>query len=131
GSATTAEYVPEFMQHIYRGKASDEIIEDFKNRYRLVGYSPLIDITRDQAALLQKKLGARYVVRAAMLHSEPFIEKVVADCKKAGAKKIIGIILSPQFSSFIMEGYTRTLVRVGLECGFAEKDISVARPWPS
>ena len=46
-----------------------------------------------------------YIVRAGMLHSHPFIEEAVRACRDAGAERCIGIILSPQFSSFIMGGY--------------------------
>ncbi len=131
GSATTAEHVSAYMKHIYRGKVSKELIEDFQKRYRLVGSSPLIDITRNQAVLLQKRLGNRYIVHAAMLHSAPFIDDVVARCRKAGAKKVIGIILSPQFSSLIMEGYRIALINAAVQHGFAEGDVRVAQPWPT
>lgn len=131
GSATVAEHVPAYLKHIYRGKASKELIEDFQKRYRLVGSSPLIEITRNQATLLQKRLGDRYIVHAAMLHSAPFIDDVVARCQKAGAKKIIGIILSPQFSSFIMDGYRIALMNAALRHGFGEEDVHVAKPWPT
>ena len=131
GSATVAEGVPAYMSHIYHGKASRELIEDFQKRYRLVGSSPLIDITRQQAALLQNHLGNRYIVRAAMLHSTPFIADVVAQCRRVGAEKIIGIILSPQFSSPIMEGYRTALMEAGIRHGFGDKDICIAKPWPT
>ena len=130
GSATVAENVPAYMRHIYGGNASPEVIKDFQRRYRLVGHSPLIEITRDQATALQKALGPNYVVRAAMLHSAPFIGEAVAECKKAGATKLVGIILSPQFSSFIMEGYRTALIAAAGQHGFAEADVRVAAPWP-
>lgn len=130
GSATTAEQVSEYMAHIYRGNESPEVIKDFQKRYRLIGSSPLIDITHNQAALLQKRLGKKYIVRAAMLHSQPFIEDVVARCKKIGAKKIIGIILSPQFSSFIMDGYRAAMRKAGRQEGFTENNMTIAPPWP-
>lgn len=131
GSATTAEHVREYMGRIYGGKASEELIADFEKRYRLVGHSPLIEITNAQAALLQDRLGENYIVRAAMRHSAPFIADVVSECKSTGATKIIGIILSPQFSSFIMESYRTALFAAAKENGFAESDVLVAKPWPT
>jgi ferrochelatase len=131
GSATTAEHVDEYMTRIYHGKASRELIEDFQMRYRLVGHSPLVEITQAQASLLQEKLGDNHIVRAAMRHSAPLIKDVVAQCRAAGAVKIIGIILSPQFSSFIMEGYRTALYAAAKENGFAESDVVVAKPWPT
>src|SRR5665213_1567211 len=114
GSATTAEHVREYLKNIYKGKASEELIQDFENRYALVGGSPLIKITQQQAQLLQEKLNendtadvakaTQYIVRAGMRHSAPHIAEAVAECKAAGAEHLIGIVMSPQFSSIIMDG---------------------------
>ncbi len=135
GSATTAEHVPEYFEHIYHGKASADLIRDFEERYRLVGHSPLTEITQKQAHLLEDMLGqkgkGRYIVRVGMLHSKPFIEEAVRDCKNAGAERCIGIILSPQFSSFIMEAYRSRFTLAARECGFREEDIFVVKPWPT
>ncbi len=129
GSATTAEHVPAYLKRIYKGKASQELILDFENRYRLIGRSPLIDITKQQAMLLEEKLGDAYVVCAGMRHSDPSIEHAVIDCKNAGATKIIGVILSPQFSSFIMEGYCTVLTEASARHGFLKEDIFIAEEW--
>jgi len=131
GSATIAEHVDEYMTRIYHGKASQELIQDFEKRYRLVGYSPLIEITQEQAALLQKRLGEDYIVRAAMRHSAPLIADVVKEGRAAGAVKIIGIILSPQYSSFIMDGYRTALFAAAKENGYTDADVIVTKPWPT
>lgn len=131
GSATTAENVGAYMRHIYGDKTSKETVQDFERRYRLVGHSPLVEITQQQAELLQKKLGNSYIVRSAMRHSKPFIRSAVMDCRKKGATRVVGIILSPQFSSYIMEGYKKDLFEAARAAGFAEKDIAIAKPWPT
>jgi protoporphyrin/coproporphyrin ferrochelatase len=131
GSATVAENVEAYMRHIYGDKASQETIRDFERRYRLVGHSPLVEITRMQAEALQEKLGAGYVVRSAMRHSEPYIHDVVLECKKDGVDRIVGTILSPQFSSYIMEGYKKALFDAVRDVGFEDKDITIAEPWPT
>jgi protoporphyrin/coproporphyrin ferrochelatase len=135
GSATTAEHVAEYMEHIYHGKIPDGVVADFEERYRLVGHSPLVEITEKQAELLEQFLNrdseAQYIVHAGMLHSKPFIEDAMRDCKTAGAEQCIGIILSPQFSSFIMDGYSGTFSRAAEVCGFSKEQISVVGPWPT
>jgi len=134
GSATTAEHVAEYMHHIYGDKVPEGLIEDFAERYRQVGHSPLVEITEKQAELLGKELdgeGSDFIVKAAMLHSRPFIEEAVAACREAGAGKLIGIILSPQFSSFIMEGYRTKLKEAAQKHGYAPEDVIVAEPWPT
>jgi len=144
GSATTASGVKAYMEHVYRGNVPEGLVEDFEERFRLVGRSPLIDITKEQAALLEKQLNDAvapdderksghkdYIVRAAMLHSAPFIEDIVLDLKNAGAASLRGIILSPQFSSFIMDGYSAALAGAAMKHGFAKESVSVAGPWPT
>lgn len=135
GSATTHEHVAEYMQHIYKNKVPEGIIEDFAKRYRLVNGSPLLKITKEQAKKLNEELNKdnkqRYIVRSAMLHSEPFIEEVVAEFRQSGVQKIVGIILSPQFSSFIMEGYEKTLLKAAKDHGFIPTQVIVAKPWPA
>ncbi|CAN5754342.1 ferrochelatase [soil metagenome] len=128
GSATTSAHVEDYFERIYKGRASPATIEDFKNRYRLIGRSPLIDITERQAALVQEKLGRAHVVRAGMRHSAPFIDEAIAECKAAGATSLIGITLSPQFSSFIMEGYKTTFMEAATTYGL-ESDSVVVGPW--
>src|SRR5476651_2032127 len=99
GSANTSEHVESYMRHIYADTLPAGVVADFAERYRLVGGSPLVAITQAQANLTQAKLSDiapdLYIVRAGMLHSEPFIGGAVEECRKAGAEQIIGIVLSP------------------------------------
>jgi protoporphyrin/coproporphyrin ferrochelatase len=127
GSATTADKVAEFMQHVYPKGVPAGVVEDFEERYRLVGRSPLIDITRKQAELTERALGDGFVVRAGMQHSSPFIDEAVAECKKHGATRLIGVILAPQYSPLIMRGYIDRLNEAAARHGI--KEVQMAEPW--
>ncbi len=111
GSATTAEFIQPYFEHIYKGRAlpAPEVIAEYARRYRVVGRSPLIEHTEAQAQALQKHLAEHYVVRAGMRHSAPFIADAVAACAAAGVSEVVGIILAPQQSAFIREGYEKDL----------------------
>ena len=61
GSATTVNQVPAYLNRIYKGNVSDELIADFRRRYDLIGRSPLIAITNRQAVLLEESLGYDFV----------------------------------------------------------------------
>lgn len=130
GSATTADHVREYFERIYKGKASEGLIEDFENRYRLVGRSPLVEISAEQAAGLERLLGEGYAVRSGMRHSDPFILDAVGECRHAGATSLIGVILAPQCTSFIKEGYRAAFVEAAVKHGYAESEIRLAAPWP-
>src|SRR4029453_9189603 len=77
-------------------------------------WSPLVRITLEQGAALQRLLDAdhgtgRYRVEVGMLHSEPRIDEAVARLAVAGVQRLVGIVLSPQWSPVIMGGYRRAL----------------------
>ncbi len=116
GSCTSPEEVPAYLAHVRGGRpASDELVREFQRRYRLVGGSPLIEITRQQAAALAAELerqhpsGPRFVVSIGMLHSRPFIAEAIAELAAGGIRDLIAIILSPQYSPQIMGGYHRAV----------------------
>ena len=97
------------------------------------GGSPLIEITRAQGAALQDALdraagAGRYVVEVGMLHSAPRIPDAVVRLADAGARSVIGIVLSPQFSAIIMGGYPRALEAAAERLGPGAK-VTMAGPW--
>jgi protoporphyrin/coproporphyrin ferrochelatase len=115
GSPATLEDIPTYIKNIYGGREpSPAVIAEFRRRYGLIGGSPLLHITREQAAALQEELnsqstdGTTYKVAAGMRFAPPFIADVVPEVAE-GAQKLVGIIMSPQYSPIIMQGYIRTL----------------------
>lgn len=114
GSPKTISAVPQYLKNVYGGRDADEDnIKEFKRRYKLIGGSPLIKITKDQAKALEKELNEQavnqtFTVEAGMRFSDPFIEDVII--KKAHkADSVVGIIMSPQYSPIIMKGYSKEL----------------------
>jgi ferrochelatase len=115
GSPATLDDIPVYLQNVRGGRAADEaLITEFRRRYDLIGGSPLLRITREQAAMLQDELnrqhpdGPLFHVDAGMRFAPPFIADVVPEVA-AGAQELIGVIMSPQFSPIIMSAYVRTL----------------------
>jgi ferrochelatase len=115
GSPATLDDMPIFLKNVYGGRdASPEVIAEFRRRYDLIGGSPLVRITREQAAALQEKLnssstdGTAYSVGAGMRFAPPFIADVLPDVA-VHAQTLVGVIMSPQYSPIIMSGYVRTL----------------------
>jgi protoporphyrin/coproporphyrin ferrochelatase len=115
GSAVTSAGVPAYLRSVYRGgEPPPELVKEFQHRYDLVGRSPLIDITRAQGRALQAALDASdgagsHLVEVGMLHSDPRIGSAVERLADAGAARVVGIVLSPQYSPLIMGGYPRAL----------------------
>jgi protoporphyrin/coproporphyrin ferrochelatase len=115
GSPSNREELVAYLRSVRGGREPEpELVEEFLRRYQVVGWSPLIRITTAQGAALQDLLDAtdgpgRYRVEVGMLHSEPRIPAVVARLAEGGVRRVIGIVLSPQYSSIIMGRYNQAL----------------------
>lgn len=134
GAAKTPEDVPDYLNRVYRGKAPRDLVEEFQRRYRLVGGSPLVEITRSQAAALERALndGAdpdqRYVVEAGMRNTPPFIGDALGDLADAGCEAVVAVVMSPQYSPIIMGGYRKAIDAAHEELGLTVP-VRVAGPW--
>jgi protoporphyrin/coproporphyrin ferrochelatase len=114
GSPATLDDIPQYLRNIRGGREPDDaLVAEFRRRYKLIGGSPLLTITNGQAAALKAELngladGNTYAVVAGMRFSPPLIADVVrAAAPESG--KVVGVIMSPQFSPIIMGGYVRDL----------------------
>ncbi len=134
GSPSSVDEMPAYLRSVRGGREpSAELVAEFVRRYELVGWSPLVRITRAQAAALQRHLDSsdgpgRYLVEVGMLHSEPRIADAVERLAGAGAERVIGIVLSPQYSSIIMGRYDQTLDEAAAALG-PNGRASVAGAW--
>jgi protoporphyrin/coproporphyrin ferrochelatase len=132
GSAQTADEVPAYLRSVRHGGDPDPVVvAEFKRRYQLVGWSPLVKITQEQGEALQRLLdegGGRYVVAVGMLHSEPTVAEGVRALAERGARSLIGIVLSPQYSPIIMGGYNRALT-AACNLYLPGVEVRVAGPW--
>ena len=135
GSPATLDDIPVYLRHVYGGReASAEVIKEFRRRYDLIGGSPLVRITREQAAALEEELNAQHPagptfhVVAGMRFAPPFIADVTAEAA-AGAKQLLGIIMSPQYSPIIMSGYVRTLEDAVKDLHRDDLELKIARDW--
>jgi ferrochelatase len=134
GSAATADEVPAFLRSVRAGReASEELVAEFRRRYQLIGFSPLVRITQEQGAALQQQLDRErgqgsYRVEMGMLHSEPTIDAAMQRLGAAGVKRVVGIIMSPQWSPIIMGGYRRA-VELAARRLPSDAVITVAEAW--
>lgn len=113
GSPSGSDDMPRYLAAVRGGRpASDEVVEEFRRRYRLIGGSPLIPITLAQAAAVQDRLaelGVEARATAGMRFSEPSIAAGLQQLAEAGCDPVIGIVMSPQHSELLMSGYGRAL----------------------
>ncbi len=135
GSAETPEDVPAYLASVRRGRpAPDDLVAEFQRRYKAIGGSPLLRITRAQASALQSLLNAEasggrsYVVDTGMRHAPPLIAEGVAALADRGASRIVAIVMSPQYSPIIMGGYLEAVEKAKSALAL-DVDVSVAGAW--
>ncbi len=145
GSPATLDDVPAYIASTRGGRpAPDDIVAEFQRRYRLIGGSPLLRITRAQAAAVEARLNestingsaidesatadVRFKVGVGMRHAPPTISDGLAELAAAGAQRIAAVIMSPQYSPYIMGGYHRG-VDAGRERLGSGVEIAVAGAW--
>lgn len=110
GSPRDLDDVGAYMARVRGGREPDvDLVTEFRRRYTTIGMSPLIEITTAQAAGLEDLLGGEFRVAAGMRFSEPSIATAVDDLLGRGAERLIGVILSPQYSATLMGGYDQAL----------------------
>ncbi len=134
GSPATPDDVPAYLASVRGGRpAPPELVAEFQRRYRVVGGSPLLRITQEQAAALEARLNASAEgepdrVGVGMRHAPPFIADALAELAAAGIRRVAAIILSPQYSPIIMGGYHRA-VEAARQRLNGQLEVSVAGAW--
>ena len=117
GAPTDAEDVAAYLGRVRQGTPpSAELIAEMRSRYERIGGSPLVAITRAQAAALERELGDGFRARAGMRFSEPGVDVAVAELVEQGCTRLIGLCLSPQWSPMLMGGYERALCAAIATC---------------
>jgi ferrochelatase len=120
----------DYLAAVRGGRQPDaELVTEFRRRYELIGGSPLIPITRSQAAALEQRLGDGSRVEVGMRFSEPSVEVGLRCLAEDGCDRVVGIIMSPQYSELLMNGYRRALDAARAEIGAGAPAVELAPAW--
>ncbi len=110
--------LPAYLARVRGGKEpSPELVDEMARRYERIGGSPLVRITSAQAEALERELGEGWCAAAGMRYSRPSIAEGVAALAARGARRVIGIVMSPQWSPLLMGGYARALEEAATASG--------------
>jgi ferrochelatase len=122
------EDIRAYLARVRGGREPDaELVDEFTRRYAVIGGSPLIGITREQAAALATELG--WPVAVGMRFSEPSILAGLTELVGAGASTVLAIVLSPQYSPLLMGGYARAIDEARATMGHIAPEVIVAGAW--
>ena len=124
GTASGPEDVERYYTDIRGGRApTPEHLRELKDRYAAIGNRfPLLEITTRQAEALAAELnaaedGTTWRTFLGMKHSPPFIPAGVAEMRRAGIERGIGLVLAPHWSGMSVETYIERVERAVAEDG--------------
>ncbi len=125
--------LPEYLAAVRGGRAAPpDLVDEFRRRYQLIGGSPLIPITRAQAAALEDRLradGADASARIGMRFSSPTVLDGIRELRDLGCNTITAIVMSPQYSELLMSGYQRAIEAALAELGPNAPRVELAPAW--
>ncbi len=97
GSPDSVEEIPAFLSCVTNGRPlPPAVVEEVKQRYGLIGCSPLTRLTLEQGELLAREI--KMPVYIGMRNWKPFVADAVRSMKADGIGQVIAICLAPQNS---------------------------------
>ena len=128
GTPATPDDIEAYYTHVRRGRPpTPELLADLRRRYEAIGgTSPLLELTREQAAGVQTALGDGFRVELGMKHAPPFIEDGVAALAEAGVDDVVGLVLAPHYSALSVGEYANRAEDAAKAAGLP---ITVVKSW--
>jgi len=112
GTPENPDQIPEYLGHVTSGRAlPPSVVEEIKQRYSLIGFSPLTCWTLLQADQLAQSLGMPVFV--GMRNWKPFIADTVKAIAAQNFERVIAICLAPQNSRTSVGMYRHAVVGDG------------------
>lgn len=129
GTPRDLDDVERYYTDIRRGSAPPpELLEELTNRYRAIGgKSPLLEVTRAQAAGLEERL-EHVKAYLGQKHSAPSIGDAVEAMTRDGIEEAVGLVLAPHFSTMSVGDYERRASAGAERCGWTGR-LQMVKSW--
>ena len=126
GPGNLADVEP-YLKDIRGGRVTrPQLVEEIRARYaRIGGRSPILELTRAQAAGVGKVLGDRFKVYVGMRHWHPYIPDVVDEIARVGHQRVVGVAMAPHYSNMSVGAYEKKL----LQAADGRLDVTLIRSW--
>lgn len=127
GGPGALDEVEPYLNDVRGGRAtSPELLREIRDRYaRIGGRSPILELTRAQAAGVGRALGPTFPVYVGMRHWHPYIHETVDDILRAGHRSVVGVVMAPQYSVMSVGAYQKKL----LEAAQGRLETALVRSW--
>jgi ferrochelatase len=122
--------LPEFLAKIRHGRpASAELVQELRRRYKAIGGSPLLDITRRQAFALARRLDAPVLVAMRLWH--PTVEEVLAGIGGLKLERLAVVPLAPFSVKVYWQAALEARERARAELGDSLPELVSVEAWGS
>ncbi len=135
GGPNSLDDIEEYLLDIRGGRHTPrELVEEIRERYAAIGgKSPLLEITRAQAAALEKRLnelsdGSEYRVYVGMRHWYPYIKEAVAQIVEDGIVRVVALCMAPHYSRMSVGAYFRKVQEAQEDLG-AKLNVTCVESW--
>jgi ferrochelatase len=111
GGPDSLDDIEPYLLDIRGGRpTSPELVAEIQQRYAQIGgKSPLLEVTRRQAAALEAALGEGFKVYVGMRHWTPRIAETVARMETDGIQRAVALVAAPHYSAMSVGAYFRRL----------------------
>ncbi|HET8948174.1 MAG TPA: ferrochelatase, partial [Candidatus Polarisedimenticolia bacterium] len=135
GGPTAPEEIRPFLDHVLRGRPvpADRYEEVVRHYQDVGGSSPLLALTRRQAAALEAELargGDPLPVFVGMRHWHPFIAETLQDMAGRKLRRAAGIVLAPHASPVSRQAYAQAVAEGRAALGERAPEVVSGRDWP-
>ena len=127
GGPARMDEVEPYLMDVRGGRAtSPQLVQEIRNRYaRIGGRSPILELTRAQAAGVARALGEGFGVYVGMRHWHPYIAEAVEEIVRAGHGRVVGVVMAPHYSGMSVGAYEKKL----LEAVQGRLETALVRSW--
>jgi protoporphyrin/coproporphyrin ferrochelatase len=128
GGPGNIDEVEPYLMDVRGGRPTQpQLVEEIRARYaRIGGRSPILDLTRAQAAAIGRALGQQFAVSVGMRHWHPFIPDAVKEIAAAGLRRVVGVAMAPHYSTMSVGAYEKKLLQAA---DGGTLDVTVVRTW--
>src|SRR6266545_1764253 len=112
GGPASLDDVEPYLQDVRGGRpTSPQLVQEIRQRYaKIGGRSPILELTRAQAAAVERALGDGFSAYVGMRHWHPYIRETVDDIVRAGHRRLVGIVMAPHYSSMSVGAYEKRML---------------------
>jgi ferrochelatase len=127
GTVSDLDEIPAFLARIRHGRpAPPELVTETRRRYRLIGNSPLLEVTLDQAARVESLVGMPAFV--GMRLSDPSVESALTKAAELGVERLAVVPLAP-FSVHVYGAHVEKVAKELRASGARVPELVMTPPW--